>query len=209
MLPGKHTWLFSLFLVMVSPGCTRPPTKPLDPIAFADHPLFDRTEEELQKSVAQIDYTGMQTKGIPKVVLTTEDFDGPLAVWDLRGVTTVYSDTYKKHRHTVTPAELRRILRALRPMANVPTPLSHKVSVWCFIGRMNEGELEWIDLKIEYPNAPEFYETIIDALDMENTAGRKAVTEQYHRVVSWDSRKKARETKIRVDEAVGKNAMGN
>ena len=209
MLPSKHTWLFSFLLVMVFPGCTKPPTKPVEPIGLANHPIFDRTKEELQKSVALIKYQGMQTMPIPNVVFTTEDFDGPLASFDLRGVTTCYSDSYKKYRLIVTPAELRRMLRALRPMANLPPPVSHKVCVWCFIGRMDEGELEWMDLKIEYPDAPEFYETIINALDMENTVGRKAVTEQYHRVVSWDSRKKARETKIRVDEAVGKNAMGN
>ena len=78
-----------------------------------------------------------------------------------------------------------------------------------FIGRVNGDRIEGYDLKLDFPDVPEMYERIIGALDMENTAGRKAVTEQFHRVVTWDYKNKRAEKNRQRTERIEKNAMGN
>jgi hypothetical protein len=210
MLPSRHVSFLCFFLVIQLAGCTKPPAKEAGTDVILPHPIFDRTEEELQQSVAILSYLGMQTKPIPDVIFTTDDFDSPLAIFDIfrGGMMTLDSYGYNHSRLAITPAELRRVLRALKPMTSdsIELQIDH---VSFFVGRVNGDWIEGYDLKLDFPDVPEMYERIIGALDMENTAGRKAVTEQFHRVVTWDYKNKRAEKNRQRTERIEKNAMGN
>ena len=147
MLSHRHTWLLSFVLAIVSPGCSKPPTKPVEPTGLAGHSLFDRTEIELVNSAGFIDYVSPSTKPIPGVIFATESFDSPRYIFDsLRNCMSIDPERVLKPGVVVSPAEGRSILRSLKPMAGVPPPALNKVTASCAIGRVIEGKLEGFNL---------------------------------------------------------------
>src|SRR5262249_2283109 len=147
----------------------------------------------------------------PPVAFSTKDFARPIRVLVplLGGIWVGDEDFPSYQRFTATAAEVQRILQAVKPIACEPAGPQNTEILSFAVGWEKEGNLEGYAFRIQEDDTGPFYENLIASLDETNLAGRKLVTEQFRRVVTWDYKKGVpKRTKVR-DEKDGENAMGN
>jgi hypothetical protein len=149
---------------------------PIEVPLMPAHPIFDSSEDELESAKAKITWNGTQTMRVTTVVFRTDQSDDSLE--DFAKVQGKHyandHQMHSKHRFSVKPSELRRILSALKPIAAVRPPWDRECLSFCVIRHnRTENKNEGCEIFINDPKIEkEFYGIIFDNLDPNNARGR-------------------------------------
>jgi hypothetical protein len=150
------------------------------------YPIFLRTEAELDQSLGKLTWHGSQKIPVPTVVFHTTNCKNPMDVvregqrGKLEG-----NDAFFVKQVEVSPAEMRRMLAAAKPILfdlnrnRGPAP-----SLSFTVIRQHNGSAERADFWLANDAYPTFYQGLIEGLDPTNANSRSTLDDQCARVSS-------------------------
>ncbi len=168
--------LFS-FLIMNCPATSeRQATQMVDSILGA-------TETQLESAEAKITYVGPQEKPIPTVVFSSKGYELSLDR---------FTEIQYKHKHyanddnsnvirfSVTPAEFRRMLLAVKPIVTKVSAEARPEFLSFAVIREEHGQFYGEEFVIGRAPGRAFYDSLCASLDRHNEYGRRTLSR--HRV---------------------------
>ena len=173
-------WIWAAYLVFA--GCALQQHTGRVRSAMAES-ILNATEEQLKEAQAKITYLGPQDKPIATVVFFSTGHTVSMAQFaHVQESRAPYQNDELPYttRFEVKPAELRRMLQAVRSVLS----RSDGMPLLSFTVMRNAAtSIDGHEFRIGRNSAKAFYEQLIGALDPENAAGRQALTKQFQNAV--------------------------
>ena len=143
--------------------------------------ILDSSEDQLKMAQAKITYLGEQTKPIPTIAFYTEGHRLAMETFvqfqqgqrEYDNDSLPYTQTFR-----VTPVEFRRLLLAAKPRL-IPAAKSANPNYLSFcVVRKEAGGQVGEEFWIEPAAGAVFHRAVMEALESQNDAGRKALAGQ-------------------------------
>lgn len=170
--------------VLVHAACVSSGRQEGLPIPVAES-ILGATEAQLKSAQAKITYLGDQDKLIATVVFGSEGRSISMGQFlQVQRSGRVYTNDESPYtvRFSVTPAELGRMLAAVKPIL-VGSDVSRGATVLSFcVVRDTGAAVEGHEFLMGPQSVRQFYRDLIGALASENEAGRAALTRQFRSV---------------------------